>query len=671
MSEFQTNFLPFSIINPEVEISFSAVEKKGYRRIYKKNLPKKVLQEFQNRPANHAWWSLHSEEGDFNVLVNLFESSRFAKHYLNKILYDHFQNQALLINSNFINDTEIYVEDKSARSNDYKKFKEFSLRIDTNDLRDGPSLLVYYEGVSYILNRSAEAAKLDSSLLGRVKYEGRIEKFEKLSEDQQRARENIYPILSQDIRRILNLEIPRNFSENKYKKFYEEINEFYELHLKDKTIGGNIKIYETGFYKPYEAKIKHTSDDSNLLLFGNNQQNFVPYNGLKENGPLQGLISDETIKFIFIFHKDDKDFANKVYSYLRKGYKSFPGLESFIKLNFDIDTEKTIRFSSNNPIAEIKSALEKLEFDAETTYSALYISRIKRDTDNEEEDEVYYKLKELLLHYRMTSQVIFKNNIDNPSFNFFLPNIAVALLAKLGGVPWRLYRPIKNDLVVGVGAYRSRTSRTTYIGSAFCFRNDGSFKSFNAFQKNDTEGLANSIQDSINEYIEENKGVERLVIHYYKQMSQEEAEPIQAVLDNLNLSVPRIVVTATESYDYLLFDTKFDGKMPQSGTYINTKGNEFILCNNTRYSKNTGTKIDGFPLPIKVKIQSSNYEKLDEAIVLELIDQVYQFSRMYWKSVRQRSMPVTIEYSEIVAEMIAHFDKKELEPFARNSLWFL
>jgi hypothetical protein len=186
--------------------------------------------------------------------------------------------------------------------------------------------------------------------------------------------------------------------------------------------------------------------------------------------------------------------------------------------------------------------------------------------------------------------------------------------------------------------------------------------------------LADSIKQSIEEYIAENTGCERLVIHYYKSMSWEEEEPIKKLLDHLDLKLPYLVVTinSTESQDYVLFDSSFDGRMPQSGTFIKTKLNELILCNNTRYSRNTGTRLDGFPLPIKIKFKSSNYEKInDPDVVRELVDQVYQFSRMYWKSVRQRTMPVTIEYSELVAKMIAHFDNKELVPFARKSLWFL
>jgi hypothetical protein len=42
--------------------------------------------------------------------------------------------------------------------------------------------------------------------------------------------------------------------------------------------------------------------------------------------------------------------------------------------------------------------------------------------------------------------------------------------------------------------------------------------------------------------------------------------------------------------------------------------------------------------------------------VKELIDQVYQFSRIYWKSVKQQGLPVTIKYPEMIAEIIPHFN---------------
>jgi hypothetical protein len=674
MSEYKINILPFNILKEKASIGFVTAEKEGYYRIYKNDLPKNFPVETKERLEKFAWWTTFPRKEDIEVFVNLFENKRFAKHYFNIILFNHFSNQNIITNRNFIKDTEVWLEEVSFHNNDFGKYNRFSLHIDNNDLIEGTSLLVSYDGDSYILSRNIAATPLEPAHLGKVKYQNRITKYKFLSDGEKADRTNIFPILNRDIKRVLNLDTGRNYSENRYKKYYDLILKFYNDHLKDTVIGEYIKIFESGFYNPYDEKIGKTSEDSNLLLFGNNQKNFIPYIGLKEYGPIEPPPSDKQVKFIFIFHKEDKVFANKVYSYLKKGYKSFPGLESFVKIQFEIDTARSILFTNDNPIAEITAAIQQLQFDTQTNYAAIYISRIKRDSADEEVDEVYFRLKELLLHYRITSQVIYKNNIENPSFNYFLPNIAIALLAKIGGIPWRLYRPIKNDLIVGIGADRSIDTQNRLIGCAFCFKNDGRFNGFNAFERSDTAALADSIKQAIQEYIAYNEGFERLVIHYYKKMSYEEEEPIRNVLNHLNLSLPYVIVTVnnTESKDYVLFDNSFDGKMPQSGTFIKTKWNEFILCNNTRYSGNTGTRLDGFPLPIKIKFRSSNYEKINDMnVVRELIDQVYQFSRMYWKSVRQRNMPVTIEYSELVAKMIAHFENKELEQFTRNSLWFL
>lgn len=679
MSDYSINLVPFNILQDQIELSFSKIEKEGYLRIYKKNLPINLSIEFLNSIDKFAWWSNLQQNGDTTVSVNLIENRRFAKHYYNKILFDHFNNLGHLTNRNFINDTEIYLEDSSFSNKEYQKYNVFSLRIDNNDLIEGLSLLVSYDGDSFILKNSVETAKIDNSYLGKVSYKGRVTKYKLLKMEEQIDRRNLYPLLNRGINTVMNFSYERNFSENKYQKYFDLIYKFYDSYLSGKIIGGCIKILESGFYKPYREKINYTSDDSNLLLFGKNQTHFIPYIGLKEYGPIQ-ICADKPVKFIFIFHKDDKDLANRIYSYLKKGYKSFPGLQSFVKIQFEIDTVRSIKFISENPIKEITAAIQLLQsnpetkFDPNISYAAIYISRIKKDSGDEKNDEVYYRLKELLLHYQITSQVIYKNKIDNPSFNYFLPNIAIALLAKLGGIPWRLYRPIKNDLVIGIGADRSMKVGNRFIGNAFCFRNDGSFISFNAFEKDNTKALANSILEAIEQYIGQNKGVDRLVIHYYKKMSETEEKPIRDVLNHMNLSLPYIVLSINDtlSKDYVLFDSTFDGRMPQSGTFIKIKWNEFLLCNNTRYSNNTGTKLEGFPLPIKIKIKSSNYEKMDDInVVKELIDQVYQFSRMYWKSVRQINMPVTIEYSELIAKMIAHFENKELEPFARNSLWFL
>lgn len=674
MSEYRINILRFNVLNEEVNISFSLEEKDEFHRIYKGNLPTNFPAETKESIEKFVWWSINPNAGEVNLSVNLLKNRKFAKHYFNKILYNHFEEKGVIINRNFINDTEVYIQDHSYNDSETTKYSRFSLRFDNNSLIPESSLLVTYEGDTFILKKNIKNGNLNNESLNRVLYQGRITKFRLLADSEKSDIENIFPVVNPRIREALNLAYRRNFSENKYKRYFDSIQSFFEDHLKGLEINNTIKILSSGFYKPYSGEINHTSEDSNLLLFGNNQKNFIPYVGIKENGQIQGPQAEDAIKFIFIFHEDDREYANKLFSFLKKGYKSFPGLESFVGIDFDIDQDKTIRFSNRDPIPEIKKALEAIRFSQINTYAAIYISQIKKEADDEQEDKVYYQLKELLLGYSITSQVIYKENINNPAFNYFLPNIAIALLAKLGGIPWRLYRPIQNDLVVGIGAKWAGKEQTSYVGSAFCFRNDGSFKEFNVFEKQDTTALASAIKGAIEQYVSENNYIDRLVIHYYKEMSWQEEEPIRKLLKQLNLSVPYVVISIneTKSRDYVLFDNEFDGKMPQSGTFIKIRWNEFLLCNNTRYSRRTATRIDGYPFPIKVKIKPYNFEKIDDMqVVAELIDQVYQFSRMYWKSVRQRNMPVTIEYSKLIAGMITNFENKELVPFARNSLWFL
>ena len=61
----------------------------------------------------------------------------------------------------------------------------------------------------------------------------------------------------------------------------------------------------------------------------------------------------------------------------------------------------------------------------------------------------------------------------------------------------------------------------------------------------------------------------------------------------------------------------------------------------------------------------------DPALIDLLIDQVYQFSRMYWKSVAQQNMPVTILYPQMVAEIFPYFKTPVLSEFGKETLWFL
>ena len=263
--------------------------------------------------------------------------------------------------------------------------------------------------------------------------------------------------------------------------------------------------------------------------------------------------------------------------------------------------------------------------------------------------------------------------------------MSVAICAKLGGAPWLLDEAEQRELIIGIGAFKSEQNQ--YLGAAFLFDNKGVFNKYNYFQKSELRELVGAIKDAIISYTSVNDKPSRLIIHYYKKLSlRYEFVLIEKMLNSLELDIPVYVITInkTESEDVVLFDAEsrysiknisYDSLMPISGRYVNLghvrEGQRFLLCSNTRYDDNNFKPTDGFPFPVKLTIICPNRQgDIDGNVVRQLIEQVYQFSRIYWKSVKQQGLPVTIKYPEMMAEIMPHFDN----PTAycdNRSLWFL
>ena len=187
--------------------------------------------------------------------------------------------------------------------------------------------------------------------------------------------------------------------------------------------------------------------------------------------------------------------------------------------------------------------------------------------------------------------------------------------------------------------------------------------------------MAGSIREAVTKFLEINKNASRLIIHFYKVISKRQLKPILDTLYNsLNLSIPVIIVTInkTASKELLAFDTAHTELMPVSGTYIRVAEREYLLFNNTRYNETSKPTARGYDFPVKIKFTSTHLELLEDIDLINLlIDQVYQFSRMCWKSVSQQNLPVTIKYPEMVAEIYPYFKYDKLPDFGKETLWFL
>lgn len=672
------NIITFSHLLKSVECSFQLEKTDGFYPVKVNSLPVNIEELFSNEALGNVEYAYTNFTADESIskpiAIDLEKSKRFSKLYYTHLLYKYFSNVADAIKTNFISDISLWFLDTKKLNPKFDTYTVYTLKVQIARATKEPEIVISYDGKSRICKQSREEIHCDEDTFSSFLYEKRIYFKDNLPLEAGYHLDKQFPKINIYLSKYLGLQSAPEKPINKYSEYYKIVSSFYDTYINTPAFKAIIPITSNGFITLDVDKIKQTTENSNLMQFGQGKTHIMPYYGLGDGGPYQ-LSPHKNIKFIFIFLKNDKTFANTVFEWFEGRKTGFKGLKNYIKLNYSIDKENSIIFENvDNPIDEIRQQLSDKVFDNNVRYLAVYLSPIAKSETDEEKHKIYYQVKEELLNYRITSQVIDRDKINNSAFQYYMPNIAIAILAKLNGVPWRLQRSLSNELIVGVGAFKSTEIGSRYIGSAFCFSNNGHFRGFECHPATDTFMLAGDIGKAVRKFKNDNKEVNRLIIHFYKSMSKTELEPIEKELDDLNLNIPIIIVSInkTESKDFVVFDTNSTHTMPISGTFIKTGWNEYLLCNNTRYGISANEKIESYPFPIKLKLKATVETILDDyKTTIAIVDQVYQFSRMYWKSVKQQNIPVTILYPEMVAEIFPHFDIQELKQFGKDNLWFL
>jgi hypothetical protein len=172
------------------------------------------------------------------------------------------------------------------------------------------------------------------------------------------------------------------------------------------------------------------------------------------------------------------------------------------------------------------------------------------------------------------------------------------------------------------------------------------------------------------------KQAKQLIIHFYNIVANKhEFQPILDILESIgarDIRVIAVTINKIENKKLFAFDTGSQKLIPYNGTFVKVGAKEYLLFNNTWYEEASASTDGQHHFPVKISFFSNKAELLHGlALINQLMDQVYQFSRMYWKSTNQQSLPVTIKYPEMVAEIYPYFQHEKLSPFGQESLWFL
>ena len=720
----ETNLIPFSFAKDELELNLvihtdKCPGREHYKPLMKEEFPESLLKDNNQQLKKIA--RLYTNFGepdkvDFKTKVKLSELPMFSLHYARHILRRYFEaNSTAIVSNDFVQNISIWLPAIEQNDSRFKVYFDFKVKVQFAHMTEGPELIVTYDGISRVLNQPvSDLISITPSHFSSVVYRGHTYRYNDNEAPFQNNPAEAYPVINKDLEIDLSLPLTERIQDNKYVRVYKMISGFCKRYLFGGNLDNSIIIKrENGFYTLPDDKIMMLPKDSSDLLFtdknGNVQTEQDIVKGFKSIGPY-AKADIENLRIFFIYQKDSGEAARDfLLNALRNGaidasfvnqfgkrinYTKIRSLARAIKHTFTYEPDGDVEFTSlDSAISEVTVQLMKKTFTPKSTYLAFYISPISKESWNCQYRQVVYAgIKEQCIRHFVAVQGFFQDRInDGDSLAYSFTNIHAAILSKIGGIPWKIKAETPEDLIIGVGAFYSRKKGKRYLGSAFCFDGTGIMREFSCIQEKERDDLVAKIKKALEGFLENMGGVlpRRIIIHFYKELSKQDWNPIFEMLANFSVEeIPVIVVTIgkNESKDILGFKRDCKDLMPLAGTYFKVSEKSWLLYNNSKtdqkawsemVEKKTKNHCEAkipYQFPIKVRFDCRNADILDDdAVIEDLMKQIFQLSRMYWKSVDQQNIPITVKYPSLITEFLPYFQYEEIPnpEFGCKTLWFL
>jgi hypothetical protein len=313
----------------------------------------------------------------------------------------------------------------------------------------------------------------------------------------------------------------------------------------------------------------------------------------------------------------------------------------------------------------------------------------------------YLQSKALLLMAGIPVQGIRASTLGQSrySMQYTLQNLSVALYAKMNGLPWTVDHDltISDELVIGIGTCELSGSRffdrQRFVGITTVFRGDGNYLLGNLSQECSYSEYPNILKTSTVSILQDIKrrngwqpgDIVRLVFHAARPFKNLDVADIVAqcvaeVGEEQNIQFAFLTVSHEHPFTLLdksqqglsLKDGAKKGQLaPQRGIIVQLGRYTRLLCTNGPAL----VKMARSPLPTPLLIHlhpQSTYRDLTY-----LSEQVLKFTSLSWRSLLPASKPVTIYYSELIAELLARLRNiRDWSPALLNiklraSKWFL
>lgn len=437
------------------------------------------------------------------------------------------------------------------------------------------------------------------------------------------------------------------------------------------------------------------------------KRNTIPWEGLLEHGPYDSdTFQNRTPRILVVVPQTEQHKAEQVLGMFLDGIPNgaypvgFARLFNLRQVKFSTCPVPDQRLVGEQYAQAYRNSIEEFLSSGSVSYDAAFVVVPDISLQLPDRSNPYLHAKALLLTNGIPSQELRVTTLhqEERPLQYVLRNIAVSLYAKMGGTPWTVSQPrtYNDEIVIGMGMAEVAGSRLEkrqrHMGITTVFLGDGNFLLSNISRECSYDEYPEVLKASTKAVLAEVKrrnGWEpgdrvRIVFHSSKPLKNVEideliAECVAEVAGEQFVEFASLQVSQDHSFkviDRFQDGVKFGKAM--KGKFVPRRGFVMQLGANTRLLATNGPvqikrSLSPLPAPLLVHLHKRSTSKSLDA----LTEQILKFTSMTWRSTTPAAMPVTIYYSELIAELLARFKSLPdwspalLNTKLRASKWFL
>lgn len=462
------------------------------------------------------------------------------------------------------------------------------------------------------------------------------------------------------------------------------------------TLAGDVLVsLEMPLKRQHQFFPEIISTDRPSLLFGAQGRSSSPFpdRGVTTYGPFMYMLHERNAPLVVVVcEKRERGRVEQFIQSLRYGYDEklwnnsqktnpFPdGLIGKYKLQkIDLEYEECEDASVASYQAAVKHVLERTSKLPDLAIIQIRSSFRQLPTHK----NPYFVSKAAFMLAGVPTQDVTIENIQKQGegLAYLLNNVALATYAKLDGTPWVIatHRPSTYELVVGLGSTEVSSTRVgtrkRYVGITTMFQGDGMYLVWGLTREVEFDDYASALLESLRatiRHVQAQNGWQegdkiRLICHVYKRLKDNEVDVIKKIVRELidkKFSVEFAFLDISEQHIYHIFDNAqqgvpywINGRKLTRGAGLPERGLCLQLDDRRGLLHLTGpsdvkTDKQGLPQPLLVELHSDS----DFTDMAYLLRQIYHFSFMSWRSFFPATQPVTIKYSQLIANLLGNLN---------------